>query len=250
MKAKRLTKRQMVEMLCERFSIPFPSKDEPVSGMAWTGLQAISSPTGKLNPGPEYLLHILTQTAKAGDALAARRLAYIALDLTTTLDRLAQTNPNLLKPYARQCHAWPVVAMKREMQNNRVKKLFSQIELGADALVELDAATAKWKPDRAGEIADALLRYVENARRFPKRYGKFGRQAKALNQFCDESSPDWWTLALDALLNSYPQPEKFKELESLVTSRTKRRSPGRIRQAILDVLKARFLSFAPNPYQT
>ncbi len=257
MKAKRRAKREKwlrseraKEMLVPRFSIPMPSKDGPVSGMTWTGLKSIATVEGKLNPGPEYLLHILEQTAKAGDAEAAQRLAYIALDLASTLEGLAQTNPDLLKPYARNCHAWPVAAMKREMQNERVKKLFSEIELGADAQIELDAQTAKWKLDRAGEIAYALLDYINAARLRPKRYGKFGRQAKALKPFCDDSSGDWWKLAVDALLSHYPEPDKEKELERLVTSPSKRRSPGRIRQRILEILQARFFSFAPNPYQT
>jgi hypothetical protein len=251
MTGKRLTKRQMMDIPCAEFSIPFTSNDGPVSGMTWTGLLSVATLEGKFNPGPEYLLHILEQTAKAGDKQAAQRLAYIALDLATTLENLAQTKPDLLKPYARQCHAWPVAAMKKEMQNERVKKLFSQIELGADAMVELDAQTAKWKLDRAGEIAYALLEYVNAARLRPKRYGKFGRQAKALKPFCDDSCGDWWKLALTALLNRYPKPQNEKELELLVTSPSKRRSPGRVRQAIFDILKARFCSFAPNlSYQT
>ena len=39
--------------------------------------------------------------------------------LAKTLDRLAQTSLGVLKPYARWCSVWPVVAAKREMQAGR-----------------------------------------------------------------------------------------------------------------------------------
>jgi hypothetical protein len=141
--------------------------------------------------------------------------------------------------------------MAREAQNARVKELFSRIKLGSGVLVEIDPATAKWKPDEAGQIAYRLLCFVEAARNHPIRYGEAGQEAKNLPQFCDDSADAWWKVARATLLDSYPQPDKAEVLNRLVTDPQRRRSPGRIRQSVLDILKARFLSFARNTaYQT
>ena len=76
-------------------------------------------------------------------------------------------------------------------------------------------------------------------------YGKFGEAVERLPKFTDDSADEWWKAARVVFLFTYPKPETIPELAKLVKPLTKRRSPGRMKQAILDLLKARFIGFAP-----
>ena len=137
--------------------------------------------------------------------------------------------------------------MKRQALTDEEKTLFAKLKIGEESMIELDAATAKWKWDDAGKIANELLFFIQQARTDQLfDFGHVGKTAKKLQDFNDESGPAWWDLAKSTLLESYPEPEKVDELNRLVIAKSKRRSPGRIRQAIFDILKARFLSFAKN----
>lgn len=180
------------------------------------------------------------QGGNAGSAWALARLAQLA---THELGHIGRDRPELLRTCARNEDAWPVMKSKRNALSDEEKELFSKIELGADAILELDPATAKWKMDSAGRIAYSLLRYVEHAR-------KVATIAKSLEPFSDDTAPAWWNAAELALFDSYPRAtlHNVPELNAIVTSKSKRKSPGRIRQAILETLKSRFLSFAPNPF--
>lgn len=192
---------------------------------------------------PQTMLRELVRETMAGDLAAASELVDIALDLASLLELIARENPAALASTARRRSAWPVVALAREAQSPRVKDVFSRIKLGEQLFVELDPATAKWKMDRAGEIALALLTYVYTRRCFC--CGWIGQKAKSLPEFCDDSAPAWWELAQATLLASYPKPDQVKELSRLITN-PKWQTPGRKRARILDVLKARFISLAPS----
>ena len=105
----------------------------------------------------------------------------------------------------------------------------------------------KW--DDAADIAFALLCYLWESRsenRKPETdCGKIGEAVDRLPKFKDDSADEWWKAARVVFLFTYPKPETVPELAKLVKPLTKRRSPGRMKQAILDLLKARFIGFAP-----
>jgi hypothetical protein len=63
--------------------------------------------------------------------------------------------------------------------------------------------------------------------------------------FTKETAAEWWRVAKSALLADYPRPEADATLQQLVTAKSKRKSPGRMRSRILKVLKQRFESLAP-----
>jgi hypothetical protein len=201
------------------------------------------------------IIGILTQRAREGNAAAAMELARLASESTVYLNRILKTKPELVRELARVRRAWPVIKQKKVKLSEDEKDLFAAIQLGADDFIELDAQSAKWRFDDAGIIAYGLLTYIRAARASSANstfyYGDFGKLAKGklVKDFDDESAPDWWSFAKDILLFSYPEPHAIEELKSLVPPNSpKRKSPGRFKQAILRVLKSRFLSFARNTY--
>jgi hypothetical protein len=238
-KMKRLPKRQMEEKLATKFSIPFAAK-ESISWMAHFGLKDKNS--------IEYMLYCLEQSARAGDAKAAARLAFIALDLANSLADIAQKAPATLQPYSRKCHAWPVVALAKELQPAHTMELFRRIQLGADALVELDYQTAKWEADDAGQVAHELLCYIQCARQNPKRFGKIGKLVNGLKDFCDDNAQEWWSVAKIALFETCPKEALHKDatLSKFATKWKKPRGAGQMQDSILRRLQSRFESLARN----
>lgn len=67
-------------------------------------------------------------------------------------------------------------------------------------------------------------------------------------KFTDDSANEWWKAARVVFLFTYPKPETVPEFAKLVRGRTKRRTPGRMKQAILDLLR-RGLSASHPPRQ-
>lgn len=206
----------------------------------------------KLMRTAETPILILSQKAKAGNKDAALELARLALMATAQLARVSEKYPNFLSPLARGAMAWPVLKMRKDRLTKKEKRTFDAIGLGQNAFIELDPATSKYKWDDACRIAYLLLDYLHRARNSGKlstfSYGSLGKAAKKLRAFNNESRAEWWELAKKTLLLSYPEPEKVEEFNRLVNGTSKRKSPGRIRQAIFDILKARVFSLSPNPY--
>jgi hypothetical protein len=206
----------------------------------------------------------LSLRAQEGDKEAAEMLARLAFYSTAAVNRIAQAQPAPFADFSSHQHAWPVIKSKREALSTAERTLFSQLSLGDAAFVELDAGTAKWKMDDAGKIAYRMLNDLHERRRILKAQFRQSQQgndecrlsarnaaAKRLPEFSDASALQWWNLARTYLLDLCPDPQNVRELNALVTSQSKRKSGGRIKQAILAILKARFLSFARNTcYQT
>jgi hypothetical protein len=76
-------------------------------------------------------------------------------------------------------------------------------------------------------------------------WGRLGKTIDELPQFTTDAAEKWWTVAREVFLYSYPKPQDVPELAGLVKAKSKRRSPGRIKQAILQMIHDRFVSFAP-----
>jgi len=195
-----------------------------------------------------YLIELLQHFAESGSAEAAHSLARLTYAATIALDKIAKQKPQLLRSLARQCHVWPVTKKKREALSDAEKKLFADIELGEDSIIELNAQSAKWKNDDAGKIAGHLLNYMHRARSGAGffNYGKLGKALRRLPEFDKDSAKDWWLAAKMIFGWSYPEPQKIEELNLLVTAERDRKSPGRMRFAIFRILKARFVSLARN----
>lgn len=200
----------------------------------------------------DAILSLLAQKAKDGNADAAQELARLASTATVLLSQVCKAKPELLRPLARMKRQWPVIKKKNAELSDEEKDLFNAIQLGADDFIELDAQTAKWRFDDAGIIAYSLLDYIRRARGDKAtifNYGPIGNLAgkKLPREFDEESAPDWWDFAKGILLATYPEPHAIEELKNLVpVDSPKRKSPGRLDQAIFRKLKSRFLAFARN----
>jgi hypothetical protein len=206
---------------------------------------------------------ILAQMARDGNASAAQELARLAGKATEQLTKICTAKPAMVWPVSRYFRAWPVIKKKNAELSGDETRLFLAIQLGAADFIELDAQTAKWKWDDAGKIAYGLLNYIRVSRgSLPHGLdnGVISRfvKEKLPHDFDDDNADDWWKVAREILLFSYPEPEAIQELSQLVpmtvrrkkdrrtVANPKRKSPGRLRQEILRILKSRFLAFAPN----
>ena len=240
-------KRQFACFPVNKWSLPEPSqRAEPRHRTAEPNQK---SGTLDICAEVEYLVGLLQHRARLGDAVAAQQLAFLAAMSAATVTEIAKAKPELLRPMARKWHVWPVLKFAREVPSAREKEIFSAIQLGADSPIELDPATAKWKLDGAGELADSLRAHVETMRvnYYNCNYGEIGVRAGRLPPFDDKSANDWWAVAESAMLDTYPEPGKVPEFQALLPTSAKRRSPSRI----LEILRNRFMSLAPNrSYQT
>lgn len=107
--------------------------------------------------------------------------------------------------------------------------------------------SARWMLDAAGLFALQLVLWFWHAQRTPSRYGIYGTVAAGLPPFDSDTAKRWWKLGHDALIRTYPKPEKVPELVALVKARSCRRSAVRTRNYILRKLRERLLGFAPPP---
>ena len=193
---------------------------------------------------------ILAQKAVDGNSDAALELARIAGAATEHLTKICKAKPELFFPLSRLRRAWPVIKKANAKLSAAETDLIGAIQLGADDFIELHPQTAKWKSDDSGKIAEGLIRYIRDSRGSPPHGFDNGAISKFVKEklprdFDDESADDWWEVAKEILLFSYPQPHAIDEFKSLVpVDSPKRKSPGRFDQAILRKLKSRFMAFA------
>ena len=198
--------------------------------------------------GAKHGLETLFYRAENGNEHAALHLAELLREVCSKFSRLCKEQSELFQRAARQSWRWPVMMSTHPRLCDDYKAIFSGLQLGGDTPLELDKY-AKWKWDDVADIAFALLCYLWDCRRENRRlhvdYGKIGEAVDRLPQFTDDSANEWWKAARVVFLFRYPEPETVPEFAKLVRGRTKRRTPGRMKQAVLDLLKARFISFAP-----
>src|ERR1035437_7936884 len=124
----------------------------------------LNSPSLDLCGEAEYLVELLKFKAKSGDSMSAQELAHIAIEAALALTDIAKTKPEILRPYSQRRNGWPVIKMKRQELTDEEKTLFDKLQIGAQSLIELDSATAKWKWDDAGRIANGLLFFIQRSR--------------------------------------------------------------------------------------
>lgn len=205
----------------------------------------------KANSIVGYLNHL----AEKGNQKAVERLAEIAIEATSCLSVLAKSNPSLLRPMAGNCIAWPLIKSIHPLLSDDSEDLLNtKLKLGSALGLDI-RSNSHWKiDDPVGKIALALVLFISRARTQPNKdyidYGIYGKHASKLPPFSTGSALDWWGMAKECFLFSYPNPEKVEAFNQLVLSPQKRKSPGRIKAAILEMIRRRFLGMAPNPDKT
>lgn len=185
--------------------------------------------------------------ARKGDGKALWLFSLLACEIAEGLSQLAAENPEAFRPIARKKARWPLM-QSTHPRNCDKAELLTRIELGADIPVQLDKYS-KWKPDYAGEIAISLFEHLQFIRSENITIKDLGKKeapfSKLLPPFSKDTAPQWWHIAEQFLLRSYPEPQKILEFKRIVSTDTKRtRTPGRLRAAILEKIEKRFLAIA------
>lgn len=217
--------------------------------------------TATVDLGSEIGLKLseLGNRAAAGEKDAAALLHKIAREAVIELTALCNELPELLKPIARECPQWPVMASAHHENQRANLKLFEKLRLGTNAEIE---ATSKSKWDRANQAtiyANAAINMIRaNQERFRLkkilwdasekiRPGKLpdllakspawvGASIK-LPPLSKSTARAWWKVGKAALLEKHPKPEKVPEMKKIVGGEfAKDHSQSEIRARILDLI--------------
>ncbi len=177
-----------------------------------------------------------------GNAQALWLFADLAGEIGQGLSDMMFHDRKAFVPIARTKSRWPMMRSTHPL-NCDPDSWLSDMALGTAYPICLDKHS-KWKPGGyTATYATRLYEHLEQLR--GQRIEIDGKPIKeVLPEFSRDTAPAWWEYAWRFLLYTYPEPEKVSELERLVTAPTKRSSPGRMKQAIQDVLKARFYAIA------
>ncbi len=216
----------------------------------------------EVSPDATKCLHIklenfikqLLQLAKSGNADAACLLGKTIREACGELNKLALKEPALLWPEAMRSLNWPVLDSPHPFLRDDSKKILKTLRVGEGTALEIDAS-ARWKLDKpAAQYALCLLNYMHESRRNQSELVGLPAilidRVKALNEYNDDNCKNWWKVAKDILLHSYPEPETITELIDLIKAPSHIKSPGRIKHRILDKIRTRFISFSQPVYPT
>jgi hypothetical protein len=190
----------------------------------------------------ESALTRLFREALAGDGKALWHYARLVRDNGYGLHQITAMSRKVLRPLTRKNINWPMMRSTHPL-NSAPDNWLKEMQLGADIPIMLDRYS-KWKLDRGARYTMALWRHVEGIRTNHEITidGKAPRDI--FPAFNRDTAHQWWDWAWQFLLASYPQPERIEELDRLVTDPKKRKTPGRKRAAIQNLLKRRFIAMA------
>lgn len=177
---------------------------------------------------------------------AVQRLNYLVLLRPDQWQGLAEQNPQ-----------WPVLLSEHPADRKKAEAILKQLNVGGRVLPRR-YRQAKWNTDRDPfmRAAGRLLEHVFQAAwlcgddpMYPFCFVGWRRDAVKLREieFSSQTWPDWWAVARVAFLEAYPHPEDIKELADIAKQQLNkhtRRTPGRIKHRILDILESRIRSIA------
>jgi hypothetical protein len=232
---------------------PSPAKPLDVDESAKRAILAFCSSPHEANvvtasADAEKALGTLAQLARDGNGKALWQFAEIVKNAVIGLNQIATSNPDAIRPFSRQSDRWPMLRSTAPLLCDD-DALLNTIQLGKTAGVQLDKYS-KWKPDYAAVVAAELIKHIQFIRLenpIGLDGGKEVEFSKFLPPFSKKSAPHWWFIAQKFLLATYPKPQEISELDKIVTAKSKQKSPGRRRTAILEKIHARFIHLA---YQT
>ena len=216
----------------------------------------------EVSPNATRYLHIklenfikqLLQLAKSGNAEAACLLGKTIREACEELNKLALKEPALLRPEAMRSLNWPVLDSPHPHLRDDSERILKSLKLGEGTALEIHKS-ARWIfKNPAAQYAFHLLNFMHQSQRNPSELVGLPKnlidRIKALDQYDSDSSKDWWKVAKDILLHSYPEPETIPELADLIKAPSHTKTPGRIKQRILEKIQARFISFSKPAYLT
>jgi hypothetical protein len=187
-------------------------------------------------------------TVKGDIRDAAGLLHYLVNFGCAKLMKIAEKNPEILRPIARQKESWPMMMSKHPGYKVDHLKFLESLKQGEDALFDVNQTSRDGTQKAAVEkgtrgIAQKLYvcLWVE--------WNQTGQKLDGVPvpQFCydAETISVWWKVAKARLLESYPTPHKVPEL-ARISSAPSRKYPAQKKDDILRRLKAAFLGLAKN----
>lgn len=188
---------------------------------------------------PSVFVEGLVEDARASDA-GLRILFDVAARATSALNQLARENPDRAKTVAAKRLTWPAMIGAGPQFARTPAKLAAQIGLSTRAPVATDAS-ARWKFDAVAVCVAGLIAYIEKARNTP------GHRLRKLPELTKSSADRWADAGVCFLRRSYPDGiiHRLAEFRRMVSSPSKRLSPGKLRHSLFEILRARFRAMAP-----
>ena len=191
------------------------------------------------------------------DGLLTRK---ILCDLTSTivgqLNDLTRFKPDLWRPIAVDCIAWPVLSSPHPMIKAQAEATLKALNVGSSKTGLRADHSARWNAvnDFVSCVALQLLCQFASARVTLMRQpdlesGLQGWRRDFLElptTFSPETWREWWEVARQYFLEAYPHPEQIKELAQIARQQLDPdlHTPGRIKGRILYILESRFRSLA------
>ncbi len=182
------------------------------------------------------VLYHLTPLAIAGDKEAVEALASAAIEAVAVISNLAQTKPELLRPFARKQRRWPVFKSTHLYfgeDEDAVMKLLDKLQQGEDCPIKI--AGGRWNPkDTLGEIALKIFDRFEATRVSQKLFplihsSHFDSKIFGLSDFGPTTWPLWAEVAESYVKAHYSSPRAIEFLNALLDNSQSKRDPTRSR---------------------
>jgi hypothetical protein len=191
-------------------------------------------------------LGLLSCASRNGSGEALYHFVPLVTDAAEALSQITKASPKAVRPIASKCIGWPLMRSTQPRVSDS-DSILKEIQLGSALPFSLDKYS-KWKSDRAAGTAIALYRYLENRRQSGVKWtcANGVLHWKKVPAFNRDSVEDWWHLAKQIFLRSYPNPHLVAELQIINTAKS-RNSPGRKKEEILSKIRERFVAIAQLP---
>jgi hypothetical protein len=175
--------------------------------------------------------------AHQGDGTALHLFCQTVIEACEELDDIVRQHPEVVRPLARQCLAWPLLVSERSFQPKKAEEacaLLKNIEL-AQGLPFVVDKEAGWRKEPPAWIALDLFAYV----------ARFVRPRQPLPTPTRATVEQWWKPAESAFLRSYRKPEAIQEFQELVPPSRRDRGPASRRADILRTIHRSFVALLP-----
>ncbi len=201
---------------------------------------------------------ILSHLFKLASRQAAKELASIAAFATERANELASQKPGYFRPIARLQWEWPLMSTRRKSDQLYEETFLASIGL-AEAAAFKNFNTSKWTiRDDGGRVAWELWRYVFSQRQRVRLmltdqnrtvrllFSALEMKAAKLKDFSANSYNDWWEVAKQCLLESYPKPlehDLLKKIGAYKHSDRKTSGTGRLddpERLFFEALRSKF----------
>lgn len=161
------------------------------------------------------------------------------------LNWLARKNPEQWRWLAGRSPTWPVLLSDHPKDWKKATERIRELGVGGDVSPR-HYRGARWNGDNDPfmRVASQLMEHVQSAGWLVTEVASptGWRKDSARLKYEGATAKDWWVVAKHAFLEAYPHPEQIAELTHVATQQLNedtRRTPGRIKQRILDILESR-----------